>query len=240
MADSDLDTQAMLTLGYGFYVVTSRKGERFNGQISNAIMQVTDTPPRLASAVNKDSLTHEFICDSGVFVVNVLSELMPMDLIRMFGFRSGRDTDKLSQVSYEIGSTTGCPVITDHAVACMEVRVETTLKCGTHTLFIGEVVGARFLESQKPMTYAYYREVLNGKTPPTAPTYRALGVVKTSKNRKGIIMDKYVCDVCGYVYDPVIGDPDNDVEPGTPFEDLPDGWVCPECGAGKDEFSLAE
>lgn len=50
-------------------------------------------------------------------------------------------------------------------------------------------------------------------------------------------MDKYVCDVCGYVYDPAVGDPDNDVEPGTAFADIPDDWVCPECGVDKDSFS---
>ncbi len=53
-------------------------------------------------------------------------------------------------------------------------------------------------------------------------------------------MDKYVCSVCGYVYDPVEGDPDNGVEPGTKFEDLPDDWVCPVCGAEKDEFAKEE
>ena len=52
-------------------------------------------------------------------------------------------------------------------------------------------------------------------------------------------MVKYVCDECGYVYDPAVGDPDNGVEPGTAFEDLPDDWVCPECGARKDAFSPA-
>ncbi len=50
---------------------------------------------------------------------------------------------------------------------------------------------------------------------------------------------KFNCDLCGYVYDPVVGDPNNGVEPGTPFADLPEGWVCPECGAGKDDFSPA-
>ena len=47
-------------------------------------------------------------------------------------------------------------------------------------------------------------------------------------------MDKYVCSACGYVYDPAVGDPDNGIAPGTPFEDLPEGWVCPLCGLGKD------
>lgn len=48
---------------------------------------------------------------------------------------------------------------------------------------------------------------------------------------------KYVCNVCGYVYDPKAGDPDNGVAPGTPFEDVPEDWCCPDCGVGKGEFS---
>lgn len=53
-------------------------------------------------------------------------------------------------------------------------------------------------------------------------------------------MTKYVCDICGYVYDPETGDPGNDVAPGTAWENVPDDWVCPECGAGKDSFSAEE
>ncbi|PWM28118.1 MAG: rubredoxin [Verrucomicrobia bacterium] len=49
-------------------------------------------------------------------------------------------------------------------------------------------------------------------------------------------MKKYICKVCSYVYDPAVGDPDAGVPPNTPFEDLPDDWVCPVCGVGKDEF----
>lgn len=49
-------------------------------------------------------------------------------------------------------------------------------------------------------------------------------------------MKKYKCLVCGYEYDPAAGDPANGIDPGTPFEDLPDDWTCPVCGAGKDEF----
>ena len=49
---------------------------------------------------------------------------------------------------------------------------------------------------------------------------------------------KYVCIVCGYVYDPAVGDADSDIVSGTTFEDLPDDWVCPLCGVGKDEFEL--
>jgi len=53
---------------------------------------------------------------------------------------------------------------------------------------------------------------------------------------KGVVMEKWKCIVCGYVYDPADGDPDNGVEPGTSFGDLPDDWVCPDCGAPRSEF----
>lgn len=52
-------------------------------------------------------------------------------------------------------------------------------------------------------------------------------------------MVKYVCEVCGYVYDPAVGDPANGVEPGTAWENVPEGWVCPVCGVGKDQFKAA-
>jgi len=53
-------------------------------------------------------------------------------------------------------------------------------------------------------------------------------------------MGKWECLVCGYIYDPEEGDPDNDIEPGTAFEDLPEDWVCPQCGAEKDQFEELE
>lgn len=56
----------------------------------------------------------------------------------------------------------------------------------------------------------------------------------------GILMKKYVCSVCGYVYDPEVGDPDSGIEPGTAFEDIPDDWVCPICGVSKSEFEAAD
>ena len=52
-------------------------------------------------------------------------------------------------------------------------------------------------------------------------------------------MKKYVCDVCGYIYDPATGDPEGGVAPGTDFDDIPENWVCPVCGATKDQFSEA-
>lgn len=85
------------------------------------------------------------------------------------------------------------------------------------------------------MTYAYYRDIKQGRTPKTAATY--IEEEPKSQVQKGAqSMKKYKCLMCGYVYDPAVGDPDDGVSPGTAFEDLPDDWVCPECGAAKDQF----
>ena len=62
------------------------------------------------------------------------------------------------------------------------------------------------------------------------------GINQYPNNRKENNMQKYVCGVCGYVYDPEQGDPENDVAPGTAWENVPDDWVCPVCGADKDSF----
>lgn len=66
----------------------------------------------------------------------------------------------------------------------------------------------------------------------------AQGTLSSITSRTEDIMDKYICDVCGYIYDPAVGDPDGGIAPGTAFEDIPDDWVCPVCGVSKDDFSL--
>jgi rubredoxin len=81
------------------------------------------------------------------------------------------------------------------------------------------------------MTYAYYQKVKGGKSPKTAPTYS-----KDEPAAAPQAAASYVCSVCGYVYDPAKGDPDNGIAPGTKFEDLPDSWTCPVCGADKSKF----
>ena len=89
------------------------------------------------------------------------------------------------------------------------------------------------------MTYEYYHKVKGGYSPKTAPTYFR-EIDKTNEKKEEKKMDKYVCDVCGYIYDPKLGDPDNGVPAGTAFEDVPDDWVCPVCGAPKTSFSKEE
>jgi flavin reductase (DIM6/NTAB) family NADH-FMN oxidoreductase RutF len=225
-----MDERALFKVSYGLYVVSSTDGERFNGQIANALAQVTAEPIEVAVSVNKQNLTHEFISKSRVFAVSVLSIDTPLSFVGHFGFRSGRELDKFAEVEYKTGAT-GAPVVLDNAVAYYEVEVFDELDVGTHTIFVGKVIEAEVLSDGEPMTYAYYHAVKRGKTPRTAATY-----IEEKKPVEVEGMDRYVCTVCGYVYDPAVGDPDGGIEPGTAFEDLPDDWVCPVCGSGKEVF----
>jgi ferric-chelate reductase [NAD(P)H] len=100
----------------------------------------------------------------------VLDESAPMTFLGPFGFRSGRDVDKLSKVNYKIGIT-GCPLVLEHALSVLEAKVIDQIDLGTHTIFIGDTVNAEVLKEGRPLTYRYYQESLKGKAPATAPTY---------------------------------------------------------------------
>jgi flavin reductase (DIM6/NTAB) family NADH-FMN oxidoreductase RutF/rubredoxin len=228
-----VNLKALHNISYGLYVVSSRKGDRLNGQIANTVIQVTSEPPTVAVCINKQNLTHEFISESGVFSASMLSRDTPLSFIGHFGFKTGREVDKLKDINYRLGET-GAPIVVDHSLAYLEARVINQVDVGTHTIFIGELVGADVLREGEPMTYAYYHDVKRGTTPKTAPSYIEERKEEVSK------MAKYRCTVCGYIYDPQAGDPDGDIKPGTPFEELPDEWVCPVCGASKDQFEKIE
>jgi len=220
---------ALHKISYGLYIVTSQKGGRFNGQVANTVFQISNAPPTVAVSINKQNLTHEFIRESKIFVVSVLAQEAPLSLIGQFGFKSGREVDKFAGVSYKLAPG-GVPYISGPTLAYLEARVLQEVDAGTHTIFIGELTGAEVLKEGTPLTYAYYQQVKRGGVPRTAPGF-------APKEERKVQMDRYVCNICDYVYDPAIGDPENGVPPGTPFAKLPEDWVCPVCGAGKDEFT---
>ena len=228
-----MNLKALYKLGYGLYVVCSKKGDKLNGQIANTVFQITSEPPTIAMSINKNNLTHEFIKESRVLTASVLSQDTPLSFIGHFGFKSGRDIDKFEGINYKTGETQA-PIVTDNALAYLEVRVIQELDAGTHTIFWGELVGADVLKEGEPMTYAYYHEVKRGSTPKTAAVY--IEEKKVAVTRAA----KYKCSVCGYIYDPEPGDPDGGIKPGTPFEEIPDDWVCPVCGAAKSQFVKIE
>ncbi len=231
-----MDMKTLYKISYGMYVISSKKGNKFNGQIANTVMQVTADPPQVLVCINKENLTHQYIQESGVFSVSILDQNTPMKFIGHFGFKSGREFNKFREIDYKIGKT-GIPVVTSNTLGYLECEVAMSMDAGTHTAFVGRIVEAQTLEEGKPLTYAYFHQIKGGKSPEKAPTY-----IKNEKKevKEEMKMEKYVCTVCGYIYDPEKGDPDSGIKPGTPFEEIPDDWVCPICGVAKDSFEKSK
>ena len=165
-----MDAKALQKLGYGMYIVGAYKGDKLNGQVANTVFQITSEPPTVAVSINKQNLTHEFIKETGVFTASVLCQATPLPYIGGFGFKSGRDTDKLKNTNYKIGQTKA-PIFLDNATAYLEAEVIKDVDVGTHTIFIGKVVAAEVLTEDVCMTYDFYHQVKKGTTPKTAPSY---------------------------------------------------------------------
>jgi flavin reductase (DIM6/NTAB) family NADH-FMN oxidoreductase RutF/rubredoxin len=144
-------------ISYGLYVICSKDKDKFNGQTANSLFQITSEPIQVALGINKGNLTHEYIKKSGVFTVSILKR-DNHDLVKHFGFQSGRDIDKMRNIKTKLGEKTGVPYVSN-TLAYLECEVdwERTVEVDTHTLFIARVVGAGELKDGEPMTYAYYR-----------------------------------------------------------------------------------
>ena len=220
-----IDFNALFKVSYGLYIVSSGSREHGNGYISNTVFQVTAEPPLFASCCSKDNHTAELIKASGFFSVSVLKQDAAANTIGTFGYRSGKDTDKLVDMDVRYGET-GVPIVLNDAIAILEFRVNDTIDLGTHLMFIGELIHAEILDDEaEPLSYLYYRTVKKGTAPKNAPTY-----IEKSKLEKKSESEfaRYKCPVCGYIYD--------EAKEEIKFNDLPDDWICPVCGEGKSDF----
>ena len=212
-----MDKTAFFNLSYGVYLCTTWDEGRPTGCVANSAMQITSEPATLAVSINRDNYTHKCIKECGYFSIVVLAEDSDPKLIGRFGFLSGEQTDKFEGFPYTVRGKLPVP---DGGLCCFSCKVVGEMETSTHTVFLGEVFEAENLGKGTPMTYAYYHKVLKGKTAAKAPTYVAEAPAEQAQEQK------YVCGICGYVYDGEI-----------PFEELPDDWVCPLCGMGKSEFT---
>jgi len=227
-----MNKKVLHNITYGMYIVSSVNGDKFNGQVANSVFQISSEPILVAISINKDNLTNEFIRSSNVFSVSILSQETPMEFIGRFGFKSGRDIDKFEGINYKKGIS-NAPVVLDYAIGYLEAKVKNSIDAGTHTIFIGEVMEGDILKDEAPMTYEYYHSVKKGGISRNAPHYIE---EKPEEIKKTGGTKKYRCKICNYIYDPEAGDPDGGIAPGTPFEEIPDDWVCPICGAAKSDF----
>lgn len=221
-----IDFNALFKISYGLYIVSSGDDKRGNGFISNTIFQVTAEPAQFAACVNKNNYTCEFIEKYGNFAVSVLHQNTDSEIFGRFGYKSGRDFNKLEGITLKYGET-GVPIIMNDSIAFIECKVVQKFDVGTHMIFIGELIQAEIIDDEKePITYLFYRNIKKAVAPKNAPTYVDKSKLTPKAAKKG--SKKYKCTVCGYIY--------NDEKEDVKFSDLPDDWTCPLCGAEKEDF----
>lgn len=178
---ANIDNAALFKISYGLFVVTSNDGTRDNGLIVNTVSQITDSPIRVAVAVNKKNYSHDVIRETKKMNVCCLSIDAPFSVFENFGFRSGRDADKFEGIT-PLRSENGLAVLGEFTSGFISLEVESYVDIDTHGMFICTVTEAKTLSDKESMTYTYYQE--NVKPKPEA------------KKAKG-----YVCKICGYVYE---------------------------------------
>ena len=175
------DLTALFRIGYGLYVVTSNDGKKDNGLIVNTVIQLTDTPNRVAVNINKANYSHHVIKQTGMLNVNCLSTEAPFSVFQQFGFQTGRSVDKFAGQTVH-RSDNGMVFLDKYINAFMSLKVEDYVDLGTHGMFICSVTEARVMSNQETMTYTYYQN--NVKPKPE------------TEGKKG-----FVCKVCGYIYE---------------------------------------
>ena len=175
------DLTALFRIGYGLYVVTSNDGKKDNGLIVNTVIQLTDTPNRVAVNINKANYSHHFIKQTGMLNVNCLSTEAQFSVFDQFGFQTGRSVDKFAGQTVH-RSDNGLVFLDKYINAFMSLKVEDYVDLGTHGMFICSVTEARVMSNQETMTYTYYQN--NVKPKPE------------TEGKKG-----FVCKVCGYIYE---------------------------------------
>lgn len=175
------DLTALFRIGYGLYVVTSNDGKKDNGLIVNTVIQLTDTPNRVAVNINKANYSHHVIKQTGMLNVNCLSTEAPFSVFEQFGFQTGRSVDKFAGQTVH-RSDNGLVFLDKYINAFMSLKVEDYVDLGTHVMFICSVTEARVMSNQETMTYTYYQN--NVKPKPE------------TEGKKG-----FVCKVCGYIYE---------------------------------------
>lgn len=203
-------------LSYGMYAIGVKSEEKLSACIVNTVFQISSKPAVIAVSVNNTCYTAQQIEKTGEFAVTVLNTDTPRSVFTALGFASGFDKDKLADVPHTV--VDNLPVITQGRCGYLICKVINKVAVHTHTVYFAEVVATSDETDGEPMTYDYYHKVIKGSAPPKAPTY----IEEASTAEK-----KYVCSICGYVYDEE-----------TPFEELPDDWTCPVCKMPKSKFEL--
>ncbi len=200
-----MDKKALYQLTYGVFLLSTKAGDKVNGCITNTCIQVANSPTRVAISVLNTNYTCDLIKESGIFALSLLDNTCTFQTIKHFGFQSGRDVDKFDGLTLPT-DINGVPYLAWQTTAVISCKVLESTDLGSHTLFIAEVVDAKLLNDNAPLTYADYQA--NVKPKPQE--------VKKEKKIVG-----WRCKICNYVYE---------------GSELPADFTCPLCGHDKDDF----
>lgn len=210
-----MNQSAFHKLSYGVYIVSTWDNGRPTGCTANSAMQITSSPATIAVSINHNNYTNKCISETGKFAISILAEDSDPSIIGTFGFKTGKEADKFTEVKYSVEDH--MPIVSD-SCAYIVCEVIDKMETSTHTVFLGEVKGAEVFGNRDAMTYTYYHKVIKGKSPKNAPTYIPDGEEKKPEEGKG---RRFKCEVCGYIYE---------------GEELPADYKCPVCGMGADRF----
>mgnify|MGYP004624897983 FL=1 len=200
-----MDKKALYNLTYGVFILTTKAEDKVNGCIINTCMQVANDPVRIAISVLNQNYTCELLKQSGVFTLSLLDHTCSFETIQHFGFQSGRNVNKFENLITPTDCN-GVPYINWHSCSVLSGKVVEQHDLGTHTLFIAEVVDAKLLNDNTPLTYADYQNHVKPKPE------------KKQEDRKIV---GWRCKICNYIYE---------------GSDLPAEFTCPLCGHGVDDF----
>jgi flavin reductase (DIM6/NTAB) family NADH-FMN oxidoreductase RutF len=142
-------------ISHGIYIVTVRTKDTINGMTAAWISQVSFHPLMLMVSIAPERYTHGLIKESGYFAINTLAESQK-DIARHFGLKSGRKIDKFKDISY-FDAQNGSLVL-NNAIAFFECKLADTFKAGDHTLFVGEVVTAKLLKTNKQPLIFHWKD----------------------------------------------------------------------------------
>jgi len=177
------DMTALFKASYGLYLLSAKNNEQDNACIINTFLQVTSgAPVGCLISVNKQNFTNEMIAQTKRFNLSTLTVETPFELLKRFGFQTGRTVDKFNDFNSFTRSENGLIYLTDYTNAFLSFDVLEKIDFGTHTLFTATMTACQSLSNKDSLTYDYYHRHIKPKPQPV--------------EKKG-----YRCTICGYVYE---------------------------------------
>ena len=177
------DITALYKASYGLYLLSAKNGEQDNACIINTFLQITsNTPVGCLISVNKQNFTNEMITRTRQFNLSTLTVETPFELLKRFGYQSGRTVNKFEGFTDFTRSENGLIYLTDSANAFLSFDVLEIIDFDSHSLFTATLTECKTLSNQESITYDYYQRHVKPRPP--------------SVQKKG-----YRCNICGYEYE---------------------------------------